>query len=259
MTRRLENKIALITGASSGIGRATAIAFASEGAKVVLASRNEEATRETLRMVQECGGEGIVVKTDVSKAEDVQKLIQQVMDSYGQLDCAFNNAGVPGPIGPLFELSEEDFDTVLDVNLKGVWLCMKYELLTMMGRGGSIVNMSSMAGLMGTAWTAAYTASKHGVIGLTKVAALEYAQQNIRINAVCPTVIDNTVIIEQVKQANPGMYAYLAGTHPMGRAGQPEEVAQVVVWLCSSEASFVTGASIPVDGGTLAGPVPKFG
>lgn len=259
MNRHLENKVALVTGASSGIGRATAIAFAKAGAKVVLASRGEDTTRETLRMIEECGGEGIFVKTDVSVAKDVQHLVQTTMDTYGQLDCAFNNAGVSGPVGPLFQLSEQDFETVIDVNLKGVWLCMKYELAAMLAHGGCIVNMSSMAGLMGAAGTAAYTASKHGVVGLTRVAALEYAQANIRVNAVCPSVIDNTVIIDRVKETNPEIYAYLTGTHPIGRTGQPEEVANAVVWLCSGEASFITGVAFPVDGGTSAGPVPKFG
>jgi NAD(P)-dependent dehydrogenase (short-subunit alcohol dehydrogenase family) len=259
MYRRLFNKVALVTGASSGIGRAAAIAFASEGAKVVLASRNEESTLQTLRMVEECGSEGIFVKTDVSVEKDVENLIQKTLETYGQLDCAFNNAGVSGPAGPLFQLAEQDFQQVVDVNLKGVWLCLKYEIPAMLARGGgSIVNMSSAAGLIGAAGTAAYTASKHGVVGLTKVAALEYAKANVRVNAVCPSVIDNTVMIEQLKVVNPGVYNYLLGTHPIGRIGQPEEVAQAVVWLCSDEASFITGAALPVDGGTIAGPVPNI-
>lgn len=258
MYQKLVDKVALVTGASSGIGRATAIAFAREGAKVVLASRNQESTLETLRMIEASGGEGIFVKTDVSVAADVENLIQKTLQTYGRLDCAFNNAGVSGPVGAVFHLTEQEFQQVMDVNLKGVWLCMKYELPAMLaGGGGSIANMSSIAGLMGTVGTTAYTASKHGVIGLTKVAALEYAKANVRVNVVCPSVIDNTVMVEQIKLSQPDVYHYLLGTHPVGRIGQPEEVANAVVWLCSQEASFVTGVTFPVDGGVAAGPVPN--
>ncbi len=258
MHRRLENKVALVTGASSGIGRAASIAFAREGAKVVLASRNEESTLRTLRMVEEAGGEGIFVKTDVSVDRDVENLVQKTLETYGQLDCAFNNAGVSGTPGPLFQLAEQDFQQIMDVNLKGVWLCLKYELPAMLARGGgSIVNMASVAGLIGSVGIAAYTASKHGVVGLTKAAALEYAKSKVRINVVCPSVIDNTVMIEQVKATQPGIYNYLLGTHPVGRVGQPEEVANAVVWLCCDEASFITGVAFPIDGGTVAGPVPQ--
>jgi NAD(P)-dependent dehydrogenase (short-subunit alcohol dehydrogenase family) len=258
MYQRLEHKVALVTGASSGIGRAAAVAFAREGAKVVLASRGEAGSLETLRMVQDCGGEGIFVKTDVSIVKDVEHLVNKTLETYGQLDCAFNNAGVSGPVGPLFQIAEADFQQVLDVNIKGVWLCMKYELPAMLESGGCIVNMSSIAGLFGSVGTAAYTTSKHGVVGLTKVAALEYAKANVRVNAVCPSVIDNTVMIDKLKVDHPEIYNYFLGTHPVGRIGQPEEIANAVVWLCSEEASFVTGVAFPVDGGTMAGPVPNF-
>jgi NAD(P)-dependent dehydrogenase (short-subunit alcohol dehydrogenase family) len=256
--QRLVNKVALVTGASSGIGRAASVAFAREGAKVVLASRNEESTLQTLRMVEDCGGEGIFVKTDVSIEKDVENAVQKTLDTYGQLDCAFNNAGVSGPVGPLFKLEAQDFQQVFDVNLKGVWLCMKYQLPVMLANGGgSIVNMSSLAGLLGTAGTSFYTSSKHGVVGLTKVAALEYAKSNVRVNVVCPSVIDNTVMINYLKVTYPEVYNYVLSTHPIGRVGQPEEVANAVVWLCCDEASFITGVAFPVDGGTMAGPAPK--
>jgi NAD(P)-dependent dehydrogenase (short-subunit alcohol dehydrogenase family) len=258
MYRRLEDKVVLVTGASSGIGRASAVAFAKEGAKVVLASRGEEGSLETLRMVEDCGGEGIFVKTDVSIARDVENLVQKTLETYGQLDCAFNNAGVSGPVGPLFQIEEQDFEHVLDVNLKGVWLCMKYELPAMLERGGgSIVNMASIAGLFGSVGTSPYTSSKHGVVGLTKVAALEYAKSNMRINVVCPSVIDHTVMIDKLKVEHPDVFNYVLGTHPVGRIGQPEEIAKAVVWLCTDEASFVTGVAFPVDGGVMAGPIPQ--
>lgn len=255
MPRRLENKVALITGASSGIGRATAVAFAKAGAKVVLASRSEASTQQTLRMVEEYGGKGIFVKTDVTIAKDVENLVQKTLETYGRLDCAFNNAGVGGTPGPLFQLAEEEFDQIVDTNLKGVWLCLKYQIPVMLANGGgSIVNMSSVGGLLGAAGTAAYTASKHGVVGLTRVAAIEYARANVRVNAVCPSVIDHTVMVDYVKEAHPEVYNYLLGTHPIGRIGQPKEVANAVTWLCSDEASFITGVAFPVDGGTVAGP-----
>ena len=258
MSGKLENKVALVTGASSGIGRATSIAFAQEGAKVVLASRNKESSLETLHMVEEAGGEGIFVRTDVSIASDVENLVQKTLETYGRLDCAFNNAGVGGPAGPLFQITELDFQKIMDVNLKGVWLCLKYEIPAMLANGGgSIVNMSSAAGLMGSVGIAVYTASKHGVVGLSKSAALEYAKANLRVNVVCPSVIDNTVMIDEVKVAYPDVYQYLLGTHPVGRIGQPEEVANAVVWLCSDAASFVTGVAFPIDGGTAAGQFPK--
>lgn len=254
MPALLEGKVALITGTSSGIGRAAALEFAKEGAKVVAASRNEEANGETVRMIRDAGGEAIAVKTDVGVAADVEALVKRAVEVYGRIDCAFNNAGVPSAPAPIFEATEDDFDAVIRVNLKGVWLCMKYEIRQMLAQGGgAIVNMSSMGGLLGARGLSAYTASKHGVLGLTKSAALEVATAGIRINAVCPAVIRNTVMIEWLVKERPEIAKPLLEGHPMGRGGQPEEVAAAVVWLCSSKASFITGHALPIDGGTFAG------
>lgn len=250
----LEGKVALITGTSTGIGRASAIEFAKEGAKVVAASRNEEANGETVRMIRDQGGEAIAVRADVTIASDVEALVKKAVDTYGRLDCAFNNAGVPSTPAPLFDQTEEDFDATIRVNLKGVWLCMKYEIRQMLAQGGgAIVNMSSMGGLIGMRGIAGYTASKHGVLGLTKTAALELATTGIRVNAVCPGGIRGTVMIEWLVKERPEIAGPLLASHPMGRGGQPAEVAAAVVWLCSSNASFITGHALPIDGGTFAG------
>jgi NAD(P)-dependent dehydrogenase (short-subunit alcohol dehydrogenase family) len=241
----LDGKVALVTGAGSGIGRATALTFAREGAKVVVADIIAEGGEETVRMVKAAGGEALFVKTDVSKAAEVEALITKVVQTYGRLDCAFNNAGIEGVFVSTAECSEENWDRTLAINLKGVWLCMKYEIPQMLKQGGgAIVNTASVAGLVGFAGLPAYVASKHGVAGLTKTAALEYAKAGIRVNAVCPGGI-STPMTERLFKA-------VAALEPVGRMGKPEEIAEAVVWLCSDAASFVTGHAMAVDGGMVA-------
>jgi NAD(P)-dependent dehydrogenase (short-subunit alcohol dehydrogenase family) len=253
MTKRFENRVALVTGGSLGIGRATAIAFAAEGAKVVVANRGIEEGEETVKIIKENGGEAIFVQTDVSSSSDVEALVKKTIDTYGRLDCAFNNAGISGSMRPMIDLKEEDWDRVLDINLKGIWLCMKYEIPFMLEQGGgSIVNMSSVLGLGATTLgLSAYIASKHGIIGLTKAAALEYAQKGIRINAVCPGYI-HTPMIDAAASRIPGFYNQIAQLHPVGRIGAPEEIAEAVLWLCSDASSFVTAHSLVIDGGLVA-------
>ena len=247
--KEFENKVALVTGGSSGIGRATAIAFAREGAKVVVAARRVKEGEETVRLVKEAGGEGIFIPTDVSIEEQVLTLIEKTIDTYGRLDFAFNNAGL-GDACPITEITLDTYEKVFSVNVKGVLLCMKHEILQMLKNGGgSIVNNASILGLTGLENTSLYTASKHAVLGLTKVAAIEMAQSKIRINAVCPGVIDT-------EMARPGYelpwYQRFIERHPMGRVGQAEEVATAVVYLCSDKASFITGQHLAIDGGYTA-------
>lgn len=245
-------QVALVTGASSGIGRATALAFAGEGARVVAADLLGTEGEETVKLIQDRGGEAVFVKTDVSSPAEVANLVDRAIASYGRLDIAFNNAGVEGELATTAECSEDNWDRTLSINLKGVWLCMKHELPRMLERKrGSIVNCSSVAGLAGVARLPAYVASKHGIIGLTRAAALEYAKQGIRINAVCPGVI-RTAMVDRLIRAHPEMESQLIAGEPMGRIGTPEEIAAAVVWLCSESASFVTGHALAVDGGWVA-------
>jgi NAD(P)-dependent dehydrogenase (short-subunit alcohol dehydrogenase family) len=256
MTTELAGKVALVTGGTSGIGRDTAILFAKSGAKVVVAGRREPEGEETVELVRAAGGNGLFVRTDVSKAAEVDALIRKTLEKFGRLDIAFNNAGIEGVWVPMVNQSEEDFDRTININLKGVWLCLKYEIRQMLkqGGGGAIVNMSSIAGLVGSAGAAVYCASKHGVLGLTKTAALETARSGIRINAVCPGAIE-TSMAERLFGA-PEVHQYVLGFHPIGRFGTPAEVAEAVVWMCSDRASFMTGQSLVLDGGFLAGPNP---
>ncbi|MCZ7380046.1 MAG: SDR family oxidoreductase [Candidatus Methanoperedens sp.] len=248
----LEKKVALVTGGGSGIGRACALAFAREGAKVVVADVMERGGEETVQMIQEAGGESIFVKTDVSKKDDVEALVKRTVDTYGRLDCAINNAGIEGIMAPTADYTEENWNRVININLKGVWLCMKYEIPEMQKQGGgAIVNTASVAGLVGFQGMPAYCASKGGIIQLTKVAALEYAKAGIRVNAVCPGVI-RTPMVERVTGGNPEAEAQFTAMEPIGRMGTPEEIAESVVWLCSDAASFVTGHSMVVDGGLTA-------
>lgn len=250
--RRFEGKVALVTGGGSGIGRATSLAFANEGAKVVIDDINVEGGEETLAMVKSAGGEAIFVKANVSKATEVEALVQKAIDTYGRLDCAYNNAGVGEPLKRVHKTSEDNWDRVMATNLKGVYLCMKYEIPHMLKQGkGAIVNTSSLAGLKGLSGQAAYVASKHGVVGLTKSAAIEYATLGIRINCICPGVINTPLIAPNMKD-RPHVEKGYIDMEPIGRLGKPEEIASAVLWLCSDEASFAVGSIFSVDGGVVA-------
>ena len=247
-----EGKVALVTGAGSGIGRATALVFAREGAKVVVSDIVVEGGQETVQQIEAAGGEAIFVKADVSQAADVEALVTQTVETYGRLDCAFNNAGIEGGMKLTIDCTKEEFDRTIAVNLTGVWLCMKYEIQQMLSQGGgAIVNTASAAGLVGFPSLPDYVASKHGVVGLTKTAALEYAKSGIRVNAVCPGVIQ-TPMVERGAQLSPGFDELALSMEPVGRFGQPAEVGEAVVWLCSDAASFVTGHPMVVDGGLVA-------
>jgi len=254
MPGRVEGKVALVTGGASGIGRATALTFAREGAKLIIADLNEDGGHQTVHMITEQGGDATFVHVDVTQAQAVEALISKAVETYGRLDCAHNNAGIGSrPRVLLHELAEESWDRVIDINLKGVWLCMKYEIIQMLTQGGgTIVNTASIMGLVGS-WSrsGAYNASKHGVVGLTKTAALEYATSGIRVNAVCPGYI-RTPLLESLLTNQPEMEAQIVARHPVGRMGKPEEIAEAVVWLCSDAASFVTGHTMTVDGGYVA-------
>lgn len=250
MSKTFEGKVALITGGSSGIGRTTALAFAEEGAKVAIAARRSAESEGIVQEIQSKGGEAIFVATDITKPDQVERLVKTTVDRFGRLDVAFNNAGVLGtPFVPTPDYALETWDQVISVNLTGVFLSMKYEIPAILASGGgAIVNMSSIAGKVGGAGGIAYYASKHGVIGATKAAALEYAAQGIRINAICPAVIKTEMADQLLSKAE----APILAAHPIGRFGVPEEVSGVVTFLCSNKASFMTGHAYAIDGGLLA-------
>ena len=249
MSSLFHGEVALVTGGTSGIGRATAIAFSRYGARVVVAGRRKEEGAETVRLIESAGGTAMSIPTDVSDSQAVESLIAQTIDRYGSLNFAFNNAGIEGSISlPITKYSEATWDEVIDTNLKGVFLSMKHELPHIVESKGAIVNMASVAGLVGGRLGAAYYASKHGVIGLTKAAAMEFANKGVRINAVAPGVIA-TPMTDRAFFHDTALTERLLGMHPMGRFGTGAEVAQAVVWLCSSAASFTTGHVVPIDGG----------
>ena len=250
MAKEFKNKVIIVTGGSFGIGRATAVSFAKRGAKVAVVDWIED--KETVKLVKKTGSEAIFIKCDVSKTADVKNMVKKTVAKFGRLDYAFNNAGIEGMNGQTPDCTEENWDKTIGINLKGVWLCMKYEIPQMLKTGhGVIINCASIAGLVGFPGLPAYVASKHGVAGLTKTTALEFVKKGIRVNAVCPGVI-KTPMIDRVTGKKKEVEQAYANMEPIGRMGDPEEVAEAVAWLCSDAASFVTGISMPVDGGWVA-------
>jgi NAD(P)-dependent dehydrogenase (short-subunit alcohol dehydrogenase family) len=266
MTKMFEKKVALVTGAASGIGRATAVAFGREGARVIVSDADGRSGEETVHLVRQAGGEALFCRCDVTRSQDIEAMLAGTNKAYGQLDVAFNNAGIEGVMAPCGDYPEDAWTKVLNTNLTGVFLCMKAEIGQMLkqDRGGVIVNNSSILGKVGLSGASAYVAAKHGVLGLTKTAAIEYAPKNIRINAVCPAFIQTPMIERALfdplrkpgEPGNPDAIAEamlgLANLHPMKRIGQANEVAEAVLWLCSPKASFVTGEGLLVDGGYVA-------
>lgn len=247
--RNFTGKVAFITGAGSGIGRATALAFARDGANVVVADIAEQNIQDTVRLIEELGGRALTVTCDVQRSKDVQAALHTTIETFGRLDVAFNNAGVEHATTAMADLTEEEWDRIVAINLRGVFLCMKYEIPLMLKHGGgTIVNTSSGAGVKGFKGGAAYVAAKHGVVGLSKAAALDYATQNIRINAVCPGIIATPMMDRFTGGTDEGRQGAIA-QEPIGRMGQPEEIANAVLWLCSDAASFVVGHAMVVDGG----------
>jgi NAD(P)-dependent dehydrogenase (short-subunit alcohol dehydrogenase family) len=245
-SRRFIGKVAFVTGAASGIGRATAVAFAAEGARVAILDRTEAALHETAQAAGDAGGEVLTLACDVSKAEEVEAAVARTVERFGRLDTAFNNAGVENKVAPVAEIELEEWDRILDINLRGTFVCMKHEIAQMVRQGGGVVvNTSSGAGIRGVAGGAAYAASKHAIIGMTKSAALDYAKQNIRVNAVLP----GNIATPMMDRFTGGDIQKAIDLEPVGRLGKPEEIAEAVLWMCSDLGGFVTGSSIVVDGG----------
>ena len=252
MSATLQNRTAIVTGAASGIGRASAVAFSREGAKVAVVDIQTDAGNDTVEVIRQAGGEALFMPCDVTDAGQVSSVVEQCVKVFGRIDCAMNCAGVLGEMAATDECTEENFDHVMRINLRGVWLCMKYEIRQMLQQGGgAIVNMASNAGMQGTATLPAYAASKAGVVSLTQTAALEFAAKGIRINCINPGLI-RTAMVEKQLQTNPEKVQEYSQLHPIGRIGTPEEIAEAVVWLCSDAASFVVGHPMNVDGGYLA-------
>ncbi|MCU7645284.1 SDR family oxidoreductase [Pseudomonas piscis] len=252
MSMTFSGQVALVTGAANGIGRATAQAFAAQGLKVVVADLDAAGGEGTVALIREAGGEALFVSCNVTREADVQQLMARTIGAYGRLDYAFNNAGIEIEKGRLAEGSLDEFDAIMGVNVKGVWLCMKYQLPLLLAQGGgAIVNTASVAGLGAAPKMSIYAASKHAVIGLTKSAAIEYAKKKIRVNAVCPAVID-TDMFRRAYEADPKKAEFAAAMHPVGRIGKVEEIASAVLYLCSDGAAFTTGHALAVDGGATA-------
>jgi NAD(P)-dependent dehydrogenase (short-subunit alcohol dehydrogenase family) len=251
-TGLLRGKVALVTGGGSGIGRATALRLANQGARVMIADYVPAGAEQSVKLIKDAGGDASCLGADVSVTSQVEMMVKRTVETYGRLDCAFNNAGIEGAMGDTVACTEDNFDRVVAIDLKAVWLCMKYEIPQMLQQGGgAIVNTASIAGLVGFNGIPAYVAAKHGVVGLTRTAALEYAQKNIRVNCVCPGVI-RTPMVERAIDKGGFTEAEVIAGEPVGRLGKPEEIAEGVLWLLSEASSFVTGHHLTIDGGWIA-------